>query len=73
MKKEYFGTTKDGQEVTALTLENSSGMKLRILDYGAIFQSIIVPDKNGNTVRSFAGRFRETDRCGFPHKQMGNR
>ena len=55
MKKEYFGTTKDGQEVTALTLENSSGMKLRILDYGAIFQSIIVPDKNGNPVDVLLG------------------
>ena len=55
MKKEYFGTTKDGQEVSVLTLENSSGMKLRILDYGAVFQSIIVPDKDGNPVDVLLG------------------
>ena len=55
MKKEYFGKTKDGQDVTAITLENSKGMKLRILDYGAIFQSIIVPDKNGKPVDVLLG------------------
>jgi len=35
---EEFGCTKAGENVTAFTLENDSGMKVRILDYGATIQ-----------------------------------
>ena len=47
IRKEAFGRTKDGQPVTAFVLCNGSGMRVRILDYGAAIQSIIVPDRDG--------------------------
>ena len=31
MKKEKFGTTKDGKEVTRYTLENANGMKVSMV------------------------------------------
>ena len=42
-----FGTTSDGQAVTRYILRNSCGMQAALLSYGAVVQSIIVPDKNG--------------------------
>lgn len=42
-----FGRTKDGQKVTVFELSNSNGMSVRILDFGATVQSIVVPDKKG--------------------------
>ncbi len=50
MLKKLFGTTKDGRTVHSYTLENSLGICVTLLDYGATIQSIIVPDKNGNKV-----------------------
>lgn len=47
---EYFGTTKDGQEVLRYTLTNQSGMTVTALSYGCTIQRIIVPDKNGAPV-----------------------
>ena len=42
-----FGTTSDGQAVTRYILRNSRGMQAAVLSYGAVVQSIIVPDKDG--------------------------
>ncbi len=42
-----FGTLADGTPVTAWTLENSHGMAVTVIDYGAAVQSILVPDKTG--------------------------
>ena len=42
-----FGTTSDGQAVTRYILRNSCGMQAALLSYGAVVQSILVPDKNG--------------------------
>ena len=42
-----FGTMPDGAPVTLYTLCNKNGMEARILNYGGIVQSLIVPDKNG--------------------------
>ncbi len=47
MKKESFGKTPQGKEVTIFTLVNVNGLKARIIDYGAILISIEVPDRNG--------------------------
>lgn len=47
MYKESFGTSKHGEAVTVYTLENKTGSKVRITDYGATLVSIIVPDKDG--------------------------
>jgi aldose 1-epimerase len=42
-----FGTMPCGAPVTLYTLRNKNGMEARILNYGGIVQSLIVPDKNG--------------------------
>lgn len=47
MKKEVFGHTKDGQEVTRFILENSNGMRAAFLDLGAVVSNLWVPDRDG--------------------------
>jgi aldose 1-epimerase len=42
-----FGTMPDGAPVMLYTLRNKNGMTVRIMNYGGIIQSIMVPDKNG--------------------------
>ena len=46
LKKE-FGRTKAGRTVSAFELRNGSGMFVRILDFGATVQSVVVPDREG--------------------------
>lgn len=48
MKKELFGTTKDGKEIYRYWLENSKGMKAGVINYGAILVNLFVPDASGN-------------------------
>ena len=45
-----FGQTKEGRSVTSFDLCNGNGMRVRILDFGATVQSVIVPDRNGDPV-----------------------
>ena len=47
MKREVFGTTKEGREVFLYTLENKNGMKAQVMDYGAVLVNLFVPDQNG--------------------------
>lgn len=44
-----FGATADGAAVEAVTLRNGRGMTARILSYGAILQSLAVPDRAGRS------------------------
>lgn len=46
--KEKFGITKDGKDVYAFTMSNANGMSAKVINYGAILVSLMVPDKNGN-------------------------
>jgi aldose 1-epimerase len=46
LKKEDFGTV-DGQQVFVFTLQNPSGMEVKITNYGGTITSIRVPDRNG--------------------------
>ncbi len=48
MNMESFGTGRHGEAVSVYTLENKTGAKVRVTDYGATLVSIMVPDKNGN-------------------------
>ena len=46
-KEEIYGKFRD-QEVRIFTLTNSSGMKAKVTEYGAILTSLEVPDRDGN-------------------------
>jgi len=48
IKKEFFGNTPDLIPVDLYTLINTNGMKVKIITYGAIVQSLEVPDSEGN-------------------------
>ncbi len=43
---EKFGTTKDGREVLCFTLSDGDAY-VKILNYGGILQSLVLPDKKG--------------------------
>ena len=47
ISKKPFGVTPDGHDVTQFTLTNARGASVRVINYGAILTSIIVPDRNG--------------------------
>lgn len=42
-----FGTLPTGEEVTIYKIQNSTGAYMEVSDYGAIWVSVYVPDKNG--------------------------
>jgi aldose 1-epimerase len=42
-----FGTLASGDSVTMFTLVNGKGMEVRVIDFGAIIQSVRVPDRDG--------------------------
>lgn len=48
MKKEMFGTTSDGTPVYIYTLQNAHKMQAKVMNYGGILVSLLVPDKNGH-------------------------
>jgi len=43
-----FGTLPDGRTVEAVTLANHTGMRVRLIAYGASIQAVLVPDRHGN-------------------------
>ncbi len=45
--KADFGQTPNGQAVELYTLRNARGVEARIMTYGGIVQSLIVPDRDG--------------------------
>lgn len=50
MKKQDFGTTLNGVEVSKYTIENTKGMQAVITDFGATVIDLLVPDREGNPV-----------------------
>ncbi len=50
MDKFAYGSNSVGTEGTVYVLENSNGMKVEVVDYGAVIAKIEVPDKDGNLV-----------------------
>ncbi len=44
IEKTIFGTTKDGREVTAYTLRNIRGMRVKISSLGAAIVSVEMKD-----------------------------
>ena len=55
MKKEHYGTTKEGQQVDVYTLANDSGMRVQILTYGCIIDRLEVPDRAGHSTNVVLG------------------
>lgn len=47
MQKTLFGKLEDGNQVFLYSLKNNSGMKVNIINYGAIVTHVFVPDKDG--------------------------
>ncbi|HEU5470264.1 MAG TPA: aldose epimerase family protein [Actinophytocola sp.] len=47
--RDVFGTMPDGTRVDRFTLSNGNGMRIRVLTYGGIIQTIEVPDRRGRT------------------------
>lgn len=47
---EPFGEMEDGTPVTLYTLSNGKGAVMKVMNYGGIIQSLIVPDRNGNPI-----------------------
>jgi aldose 1-epimerase len=47
IKKEPFGTTKDGVKVDLYTLTNANGVSADITDYGGIVVRLYAPDRDG--------------------------
>jgi aldose 1-epimerase len=45
--KEPFGQTTGGQAVDAFVLENTNGVKVKIINYGAAIVSVDAPDRHG--------------------------
>lgn len=46
--KKLFGTLSDGREVDIYELKNSNGVRADVLTYGATWQSLWAPDRDGN-------------------------
>ncbi len=47
MKKQPFGKTPDGKEITLYTLTNKNGMEVTIANFGGVVVSLKPPDRSG--------------------------
>jgi aldose 1-epimerase len=54
-KRATFGTLPDGRPVESVTLTNSKGMAATVIAYGAALQSVIMPDRTGQSADVLLG------------------
>lgn len=47
IKESVFGTMSDGREIKLFTLQNASGMQVKIINFGAIITELHVADRSG--------------------------
>lgn len=47
--KEKFGVTGDGRQIDKYYISNSNGLKVGVINYGAILVNLFAPDKEGKT------------------------
>ena len=47
MKKQSFGTTKDGREISLYSFTNRNNVTMAVTDLGATLVNLLVPDKSG--------------------------
>jgi len=50
-----FGTLKDGTAISLYTMTNGKGVTMKVIDYGGIIVSLMVPAKDGKTVDVILG------------------
>lgn len=48
ISKKLFGTLPDKREVDIYELKNANGISASVITYGATWQSLFAPDRNGN-------------------------
>jgi len=56
VEKASFGTTSDGQAVEIYTMQNSHGLRAKVLTFGAAIYSLEVPDRDGRLANINANR-----------------
>lgn len=54
-QRSTFGVLPDGRQVPAVTLHNAHGMSATVIAYGAILQSVTVPDRQGRRANVVLG------------------
>ena len=47
MNSEPYGLMPDGREVRLFTLRNSSGLEMKVINYGGIITELNLPDRDG--------------------------
>ena len=47
--REKFGEMPDGTVINVFVMENSNGMKAKVIEYGGILVSLEVPDRDGKS------------------------
>lgn len=47
---EPYGTLQDGSAVSLYTLKNNNGVTMKVINYGGIITSLLVPGKDGNQI-----------------------
>jgi aldose 1-epimerase len=47
--KAAFGKTKDGQAVEQYTIKSATGLRVKVITYGAMITSVEAPDRNGKS------------------------
>ena len=71
IKTEIWGKSPKGKDVRRFTLTNAMGASISVIEWGAILQSIIVPDAGGN-MDDVALGFDSLDAYLKPHGSMGD-
>ena len=71
IKSEIWGKTPKGKDVHRFTMTNSMGASISVIEWGAILQSIIVPDAGGN-LDDVALGFDSLESYLNPHGSMGD-
>lgn len=66
-----YGKMPDGTEITQYTLSNAKGMKVKLINYGAIITAVDVPDRDGKVenvtlYRDSLADYMERDKEGKP-------
>lgn len=68
---EVFGKLPDGTEIQAYTLKNRNGMKVKLINYGAIISECWVPDRTGKLANVVLG-FDNLEQYVAKHPRFGS-